>query len=1024
MDQNSLPANTVLNNKYKIISVIGQGGFGITYLAEHSELRSRFAIKECYVRQWCKRDECFVCAYENDKIKFEEYKVKFLNEAQTLAKLDHKNIVKVTDYFEENNTGYFAMEFIEGDSLRKIIDRSGKSDEDFAIKLVLKLSEAIEFLHNRKILHRDIKPDNIIINSCNEPVLLDFGAAREIAGTKVPHTIILTPGYAPIEQSDPNSEKGFYIDIYSIGATLYHLITGQIPVPAEQRVAEDKLIDPKIINPSISDKVRNVILKSMAVLHYHRYQTISEFITAITSSIKEVTFDLEQSGLTEIQKKAFVEIDRFIKSPDQKIFILTGSSNSGKSFLIKQIIDYLHSIKRSNLLLASTSRVAESLRQLNGFEKVTSLYTLVYNFSESSLFGESTQDENLSEEVEEENIEKIRYDYKKNIDDSNMVYLVDNSELVSDDSLDFELYVFGSGKLLQDFFEYSQINLNSKNRKIIFVGDDKQLLRGSKNLSSLNIQHIQESYKLELKSFELSETFSIPGFEIINANIFNLQNKLCKGVFNNLDIEFDNESCIHLKEANIISTYLSLTPKDTIILEHTNKSAKTVNEQVRKIFERKEYLEIGDRVTIYNNINAVDDFNQSFHFANGEFAEVVGLYEKISEAIYRKGQQKSGIQLKFRKVKLKFEATDKEVTVLINENYFLSDDKDLSSDEEIALHILANNQFNISSNQEKIDILRTIALAKGISDLSEYENLVELDKKEFNRFLSKKKVLKHIRNYHLRKNPFFNAAKIRFGYCITCHRAQGYKWPNVIVNCDNKSTKTNENYFRWLYTAFSRTSSKLYLVNPPVIKPTISLKLSGNLEIPINAAIDLKIVPENFIDREMLSNQKGFHEDSPQLLGFYKIVLDRIEGSHYKVKNIDHNKFQECYHIEINEQIFKVRFSYDGKFHFKKPRAENPIEEKFIEHLYRTNDIQFFPDNFLRDFYLLLKGKLLEKNIEIFSVEHGNNAETYTLVRGEEILMSIIYFTAEQFFTSVLIQKVNSQSLLDDFKAIIETKLL
>jgi serine/threonine protein kinase len=1024
MNQNSLPIGTLLINKYKILSVIGQGGFGITYLAQHTELHNQFAIKECFVRQWCKRDICFVCAYDNDKSKFEEFKVKFLNEAQTLARLDHKNIVRVTDYFEENNTGYFAMEFIEGDSLRKIIDRNGKSDEDFSIKLILKLSEAIEFLHQRKILHRDIKPDNIIIKADNEPVLLDFGAAREIAGTKVPHTIILTPGYAPIEQSDPNSEKGFYIDIYSIGATLYNLVTGQIPVPAQHRITEEKLIDPQIINPSISDKVRNVILKSMAILHYHRYQTINEFITAITSSIKDVTFDLEQSGLTQIQKKAFVEIERFIKSPDQKIFILTGSSNSGKSFLIKRIIDYLHSIKRSNLLLASTSRVAESLRQLNGFEKVTSLYTLVYNFSESSLFGEITQGEIVSGELEEENIEKIRYDYKKNIDDPNMVYLLDNSELVSDDSLDFELYVFGSGKLLQDFFEYSQINNNNKNRKIIFVGDDKQLLRGSKNLSSLNIQHIHESYNLELKLFELNEIFSIPGFEIINKNIFNLQNKLGKGVFNNLDIEFNNESCIHLKEEDIIPTYLSLTPKDTIILEHTNRSAKTVNEQVRKILERKGYLEIGDRVTIYNNINAVDDFNQSFHFANGEFAEVVGLYEKISEAVYRKGKQNYRIELKFRKVKMKFEATDKEVIVLINENYFLSDDKDLSSDEEIALHILANKQFNTSSNQEKIDILRTIALAKGISDLSEYENLIELDKKEFNRFLSKKKVLKHIRNYHIRKNPYLNAAKIRFGYCITCHRSQGYKWPNVIVNCDNKSTKTNDNYFRWLYTALSRTSSKLFLVNPPVIKPTINLKLSDNLEIPINAAIDLKIIPENFIDIAMLSNQDRFPEDRPQLLGFYKIVLDRIEGSLYKIKNIKHNKFQECYHIEINNQVFRVRFSYDGKFQFKKPNTANPVEGKFIEHLYRANDIQFFPNNFLRDFYLLLKSKLLNQNVEIFSVEHGNSAETYTLVRGEEILISIIYYTAEQFFTSVIIQKTNSQNILDDFKAIIETKLL
>lgn len=1024
MDQNSLPFNTILNKKYKILSVIGQGGFGITYLAEHTELHNQFAIKECYVRQWCKRDNYFVCAYENDKSKFEEFKVKFLNEAQTLAKLDHKNIVRVTDYFEENNTGYFAMEFIEGNSLRKIIDRIGKSDEDFAIKLILKLSEAIEFLHQRKILHRDIKPDNIIIRADNEPVLLDFGAAREIAGTNVPHTIIFTPGYAPIEQSDPNSEKGFYIDIYSIGATLYHLVTGQIPVPAQQRVSEDKLIDPKIISPSISEKVRSVILKSMAVLHYHRYQTINEFITAIVSSDREVIFDVEQSGLTGIQRNAFIEIEKFIKSHDQKIFVLNGISNAGKSYLIKQVIDYLYSLKRSNILLANTSRVAESIRLLNNYERVTSLYTLIYNFNESNQFNDITKGEHTTEESEEDNIEKIRFNYKKNQDDTSVVYIVDNAELVSDDTSEFELMIFGSGKLVQDLIEYTQIRTAGKNRKIIFVGDDKQLSRGSKSLSSLNPSHFIESYEIRPEYFELNEIYSIPGYETININLLKIRESLVKSVFNNLEIEFDEDSFFKLKEEEIISLYLSLTPKDTIILEHTNKSAKSVNERIRKILGRTNYLELGDRVVLNNNINAIDDFNQNFHFANGEFAEIVGLSDRISEVVYSKGKLSKGIELKFRKIKLKFEATEKEVNVLINENYFLSDDRELSSEEEIALHILANKKFNSSTNQEKLVILRTIALSKGITDITEYENLIDLDKKEFNKFLSNKKVLKDIRNYHIRKSPYINAAKIRFGYCITCHRAQGFKWSNVIINCENNITKTNENYFRWLYTAFSRTSSKLYIVNPPVIKPTISLKLSGNLDIPIIAAIDLKIVPENFIEIEMLSNQKGFPEDSPQLLGFYKIVLDRIKGSHYKIKNIDHNKFQECYHIENNEQIFKVRFIYDGKFHFKKPGAENLIEEKFIEHLYRTNDIQFFPNNFLREFYLLLKNKLLEKNIEIFSVEHGNNAETYTLVRGEEILMSIIYYTAEQFFTSVLIQKVNSQSLLDDFKAIIETKLL
>lgn len=1018
MINQDLSQNSVLQNaKYLIINSIGQGGFGITYLAEHVELKKRVAIKECFVKQWCRRRNQNVDVGVENLINFQGFKSKFLIEAQTLAKFDHKNIVRVSDYFEENETAYFVMEYVEGESLQKIIEKQGKLEQKRAVELIIKISESVKFLHKKGILHRDIKPDNIIIKNSDEPVLLDFGAAREVAGSKLQHTVIQTPGYAPIEQSDRYSPKNYSLDIYSLAATLYHMITGERPLPATQRVTTDNLKDPRLISQNISKRLAEVLLKAMAVKSTERYQSVEDFIFSLTHDSVKVTFDLSESELTDHQILAFREFEKFINNPEEKVFILKGLSNSGKSFIVKQFILYLQSFNIGATLLASTSKIAQSIKIQNKYDRVTSLYTLIYNFNESKsvdVMGTS----NSADEINNiEEIEKICYGYKNNYDDPSMVYIIDNAELLSDDYVNFELLKFGTGKLLEDLITYSEIKIGNNNRKIIFVGDNKQLLRGNQNLSSLSTKHIKDKYELNAKAFDLREQNSDSSLETINSNILDLRKSLETGVFNNINLSYDDDSCRELTEESFISHYLSLSPKDTIILEHTNKHAKKINEQVRRVLGREKYLSVGDRVVLHNNINVVDDFNQIFHFSNGEYAEVVELNSEEKYSVSKKNTE-----LTFRNIKLKFENTEKEINVLIIKNYFLSDSTDLNKEELIALRILANQNFSNLSNQEKFNILKSISFAKGITELSEFENNLNLEQKDFNKFLSSKKVLKEIRKFYLRSDKYLSAAKIRYGYCITCHRAQGFKWPNVIVNCENNLPKTNESYFRWLYTAFTRTNANLFIINPPNISPMSKLKFSENINIPITSKIDVLLMPENYVDMNLIQKEIKFSEDRPQLIAFYKILLESLR-EYCKVDNIDHNNYQECYHIKVKDSIHKIRFGYNRKFHFKKPKSKVPIENEIIDSIFEGKIITQFPDNFLKCIYEILSTQLLDVGIRVQSIEHNNNSEAYTLIRGDEILNCNIYFTDDQFFTTIQILKANSAKLIDDFKTIINTKL-
>lgn len=281
-DQRELQIGTTLfNGKYKIEKVLGSGGFGITYLALQTDLNRKVAIKEFFLNGFCTRNtaERSINLQGITRETFDKYQQRFLEEAQTLARLNHPNIVKVNEVFNENGTSYFAMYFIEGNTLQQIVDNQGVLDYSLAVNYIAQVSEAIGYVHQQGILHRDIKPENIIITPENKIVLIDFGSAREFIHDKTQsHTSILTKGYAPIEQYSSINKKGNYSDIYSLGAVFYFCLTGQKPMAATDRSMEDNMPSPKQLNDKITNEANRTIVKAMAMNPKARHQSVDEFM--------------------------------------------------------------------------------------------------------------------------------------------------------------------------------------------------------------------------------------------------------------------------------------------------------------------------------------------------------------------------------------------------------------------------------------------------------------------------------------------------------------------------------------------------------------------------------------------------------------------------------------------------------------------------------------------------------------------------------------------------------------------------
>ncbi|WP_017745710.1 serine/threonine-protein kinase [Scytonema hofmannii] len=256
--------------KYTIDRQLGEGGFGITYRAVNNN------------------GQYVVIKTLNDTVQshshFAKFQQDFLNEAIKLAKCRHANIVSIHEVIQEDTLWCIVMEYIDGENLATQVERQGTLSEKEALHYIQQIGEALTVVHNNGLLHRDVKPENIVLRANkSEAVLIDFGIAREFTQNLTQtHTQMLADGFAPVEQYDKRAKRGAYTDVYALAATLYFLLTGEVPTISPLRAIGTLLEEPKTLNSSISNSVNQAILKGMEVKPENRLQSVQQWLELLS----------------------------------------------------------------------------------------------------------------------------------------------------------------------------------------------------------------------------------------------------------------------------------------------------------------------------------------------------------------------------------------------------------------------------------------------------------------------------------------------------------------------------------------------------------------------------------------------------------------------------------------------------------------------------------------------------------------------------------------------------------------------
>ena len=325
-----LRKGTRLIGRYTIEGVLGQGGFGITYLGMDELHEKPVAIKEFFPQGIVTRNieyqDTVTVTFVGEKDNYEKGKERFLKEARTMAKFSKdKGIVKALDFFEINNTAYIVMEYLEGVTLKQYLRENKRIAAEDLVELLVPLIEALDEIHSQGLIHRDISPDNIMVLPDGRIKLMDFGAARDYTefGEKS-LSIVLKPGYAPPEQYQTHGVQGPWTDIYALCATMYKCITGENPPDAIERVMDDHLKKISAFGIPVLPQIEEAIIKGMSVAANDRYQNVGDFCEDLYGGYEERSV----SGAEENQSQ--VETESAEQSVEAKTDMLKDEVPQGK----------------------------------------------------------------------------------------------------------------------------------------------------------------------------------------------------------------------------------------------------------------------------------------------------------------------------------------------------------------------------------------------------------------------------------------------------------------------------------------------------------------------------------------------------------------------------------------------------------------------------------------------------------------------------------------------------------------------
>ena len=665
------------------------------------------------------------------------------------------------------------------------------------------------------------------------------------------------------------------------------------------------------------------------------------------NTLKEI---FSEYTLSSGQESLIDELNKFL-SDNSTCFLLKGYAGTGKTFMMKGLTDFLTATKRSFKIAAPTGRAAKVISQKTK-RKAYTIHKTIYSSKDLKEF--KSKNENGTETF------KFYFELKHNEEPSNTIYIIDEASMLSNVYSEGEFFRFGSGHLLKDLLNYINFDNNDHNKKIIFIGDNAQLPPINMNFSpALDGNYLQENCNLVSSEFELTEVIRQKSKSGILHNATKIRQSLKANIFNQIDIETDFKDINNTKHEELLSKYLkacnNTIDEETIIVAYSNSSVKEYNDFVRNhFFPNQKTITVNDKIILVSN-----NYNYpQMELLNGDFGrvkEVSQANESRTIKLKRKNRRNETIDisvpLTFRNVTITFTDADfkkHDIECKIIENLLYSHYRDLSSDELKALYI----DFKI----------RYPKLRAGTKEFKDA----------------------------LRSDKYFNALRIKFGYAVTCHKAQGGEWTNTFLNCKTSMGYFNSSYFRWLYTGITRAKENLFTFDEP------HFSIASNVQPPkvenIQPREDILALNTEISETELpfdFSNQRDF------VKYIYLAISECLKDENVNINDIRHTNYLEHYTFSQGNEVVVFKINYNS--HNKITTIQKPANStEFTETIYtklaklqnktviiaepETDEIEFkFEQSFQKEFYENLKRKLQPFHFQITKIEHKQYHEIYEI---------------------------------------------
>jgi hypothetical protein len=710
--------------------------------------------------------------------------------------------------------------------------------------------------------------------------------------------------------------------------------------------------------------------------------------------------------LSSDQQKALLLMEDFLKRPEQ-IFLLKGYAGSGKTTILKGFIEYLKSVEKPYTLMAPTGRAAKVIREKTGIEAYT-IHKTIYSFSHL---------------VEARQGDSFIYQFKlrNNMDVHNHIFIADEASMISQIKMEGEFFRFGSGHLLNDLIEYTRLGIETTNTKIIFIGDPCQLPPvGENNSRAFDPDYLKSAFGLTSIQAEMKEVKRQSNDSGILKSAAKIRKSLSSGYFTEFSLLENGKDILNPSFENFLDTWEEAqSPK--IIIAYKNKTCLDLNNQIRKRKFDDDNLPIqkGDILIMGGNNYRKGVFSGEFAVVNDSQpsrSENVVFYPKTPENAKSIKKVATEVLLKWRYVELVFpdaEESNKIVKGQVLEN-FLYGDNNLNPIEIQALYVdFKNRHKDLKPGSE------------------EFKEAIVTD-------------------------DYFNCLLVKYGYAVTCHKSQGGEWSNVFTvwdhdnreefNClkdtQTKTGKTNDQYYRWAYTAITRASKTLFAINPPQFNSYSSLtivesatlqglkELSGQAYQPEAISLDKELSAQlktfNLFD-EPLQFQDHFIKVRHAVRKFY-IEITSWKKVSYEV----HFQFERVGKTAALKTWFKKDFSFSGSQMIPQQTNDqdlyqeieeivkclpnisvkrNTVETVLSKVIFDNETEEKFP--FTKNLYDDLEAALESQSAVITDVEHFQYKERYTIARGSEQVVVDFEYKQNGFWGRVIpLERLTNSPLL------------